>query len=116
MMQVLRKKVFPDTSVECVMCTGGDEDYFHLFFGCQSAKVIWAMQKIQWVDISFEEVFGGVLQAGAARREAQRGRIFAVIWVIWLHRNVVVLKGRTTLVDGVDHDMEGCVLCRFKRG
>ena len=50
------------------------------------------------------------------------GRILAVLWAIWLHRNEVVFKGQMVSADGVEHDMGGFVSsscrgeCRWEGG
>ena len=74
---VFRKKLFPDASAEHVMCTVGEEGCFHLFFECQLALVIWAMQKIPWVDTSSEEAFWVLFRA---EHQGERQKAEGFLW------------------------------------
>ena len=46
MTHVFLKKMFPDASIECLMCRRGEEDCSHLFFECLLAHRIGTMQNI----------------------------------------------------------------------
>ena len=38
--------------------------------------------------------------------DAERGRRFAVIWAIWLHRNEVVFEGKSVSSEGIIQEVE----------
>ena len=46
------------------------------------------------MDVTSDEAFWGSLTGGAYMRRAEEGRLFAVLCVLWLHRNAVIFKGR----------------------
>ena len=55
------------------------------------------------------------LTGGTNRREVGEGRLFTVLWELWLHNNEVTFKGRAALADNiVQHHMEGFVLWWFR--
>ena len=85
MTQIFQKNLFPDTSAECIKCTGVEEDCFHLYFECHFAKAMWGVQKIPWVGISSGEAFWGLLRVGASKTVTEQGRLFAIIQAIWPH-------------------------------
>ena len=87
MTQVFRKKMFPDASTECVMCMGGEGDSAHLFFWCSFAQII------SGVDVTSYRDFWGSPRVRVLRREAEWGRILAVLWAIWLHHDKVIFDG-----------------------
>ena len=68
------------------------------------------------MDTSSLEDLWGSLHSGVSRRAVEAGRLFAVMWPIWLYSNVVVFKGRMALMDGIVHDMECLVSCWFGEG
>ena len=52
MTRVLRKTIYPDTSTDCVLCYGGEENCIHLFFQCPFTHKILATQQIPSMDAS----------------------------------------------------------------
>ena len=38
--------------------------------------------------------------------DAERGKIFVVVWAIWLHRNEVVFEGKAVSSEGIIHEVE----------
>ena len=38
--------------------------------------------------------------------DADRGRRFAVVWAIWLHRNEVVFERKAVSSEGIIHEVE----------
>ena len=44
------RKMYLDTSDECILCRGGAEDCNHIFFQCPFARTIWATQGVMPVE------------------------------------------------------------------
>ena len=84
--QVFRKKMFPEALAKCVLCIWGEEDCSHLFYECQFAPVVWAIQPISLAVVSSAEAFWGSLQGGIFSKPVEQGWPSAVLWEIWSHR------------------------------
>ena len=75
-MRVFRKRMLPKVLV-CVLCTGGEEDYFHPFFECPFAREVWIGQPISRADVSSVEAFYGSLHGGVSSMPVEQGRAFS---------------------------------------
>ena len=51
-MHIARQKVFPAKSMECALCTGGVEDFSHLFFERLFSCAVWAAEKIPLMEVT----------------------------------------------------------------
>ena len=86
MIRVLRKKMYPDASDECVLCRGGEEDCEHLFFYCPFARTIWATQGISLSDAIYKMNFGTQYDEAAIegrRRANTRCNIGNMVTLKW---------------------------------
>ena len=106
MTRVLWKKMYLDVSEEYVLCREGEENYKHLFFQCPFAHRIWASQGITSAGAIYETNMWHSLRQDGYRRKGG-GRILAVTWAIWLHRNEVMFRGKPVSTDNVVHEIEG---------
>ena len=97
-----------------MLCLDGEEDTEHLFFGCRIACAVWASQGLSEGTLS--SVFWEKMPRRTRGKEKERGRRFAVIWAIWLHRLEVVFKGKTVSEDGVIHEVEKFMAIWFDYG
>ena len=59
-----------------------DEDCSHPLFKCSFGWMIWASQKISWVDVTSEEAFWGFPRGGIYKRKAEEGKLFVVLCTI----------------------------------
>ena len=78
--RVLRKRSYPDTSTDCNLCLGDDEDCAHLSF----ARTLLSQQPISMIDTTSETSLWESIQ-WKGRWEEEGVRILAVFWAIWLH-------------------------------
>ena len=113
-MRVRRRRFFPAESSTCMLCSEKEEDCEHLFFECPIARMVWASQGL--ADIKSSSVFWATIPRRNRGREADRGKRFAVVWGIWLHRNEVVFEGKTVLVDAIIYEVEKFVSFWFENG
>ena len=90
-------------SALCMLCGEQEEDCEHLFFQCPIAIRIWASQGLSEIKSS---VFWATIPRQRRGYEAERGRRFAVIWAIWLHRNEVVFEGKAVSSEGLIQEVE----------
>ena len=82
MTQVFRKKIYPNTSEECLFCQEGEKDCKHLFFQCPFATLYKASLGITSIGaIYVTNSWDSVCQDGY-RRKGEGGRILAVTWAI----------------------------------
>ena len=75
--------MFPEASVECAMCTGGEEDCFHLFFELPFTRAVWANQRTTRVDVTSDEALwrtltGGQVQESSGGEKALRSAMGAM--------------------------------------
>ena len=96
------------------MCMDGEEDIDHLFFECRIARVIWASQGLS--EITSSSVFWEKMPRRTRGQEKVRGKRFAVLWALWLHRHEVVFKGKAVSVDGIIHEVEKFTSFWFDHG
>ena len=75
-----------------MLCREQEEDCEHLFFKCPIAIRIWASQRLS--DMTSSSVFWATLPRWGRGQVANRGKRFAMVWAIWLHRNEVVFEGK----------------------
>ena len=101
-----RRLVSTGTAI-CMLCRAHDEDCEHLFFKCPIAIRIWASQGLS--DITSSSVFWATLPRQRRGHEAVRGKRFAVLWAIWLHRNEVMFEGKAVSSEGVIQEVERLV-------
>ena len=86
------------------VCGEHEEDYEHLFFKCPIAIRIWGSQGLS--EIKSSSIFWATLPRRRRGHDAERGRRFAVVWAIWLHRNEVVFEGKVVSSEGIIHEVE----------
>ena len=85
MTRVIGKRMYPDTLSECGLCSKGEEDCKHMFFGCLFTHTIWASEITPSVDATCELAFwDSIWQCGSGRKEEEGG------W--WLHWNEVLFR------------------------
>ena len=102
-----QRKWQPDALLECIMCNGITKDVPHLFFNCAFAKRVWENQRITGLDVSSAKRFWSSIERYRGRGALVLVRAWAVLWVMWLHQNECVFKGREASLDGVLHEVEG---------
>ena len=107
--RVFRKRLYPDTSSLCAMCSNGEEDCQHLFFECPVAKAVWSSQTVSTINTSSDTTFWESFKQGRSVSQAEGRRILAVLWAIWLHRNDAIFKGRAVSIEGIIQDVAGLV-------
>ena len=90
-----------------MLCRAQEEDCEHLFFKCSIATRIWASQGLS--AITSGSVFWATLPRRRRGHEADRGKRFAVLWAIWLHRNEVMFEGKAISSEGVIQEVERLV-------
>ena len=81
------------------------------FFKCPFAKTIWNQKSIPSMDATWKTSFWDSIWRGGHKRKEEGGRILAVLWAIWLHRNDKLFRGRASSTNGVTYAVE--VLWRF---
>ena len=86
-MHAFYNRMFQEASAECAICTGGEEDCSHLFFGYSFAPDIGVSQRTSSVHDTSAEAFRGSLMGGTYRSRVEEGRLFAMLWVLKLHSN-----------------------------
>ena len=91
----------------------GEEDCKNLFFQCPFTCTIWATQWIASIEVTSEMTFQDSIWQCGLRRKEERRRILVVLWAAWLHRNVVLFRGRSASTDGVADDVEGLMASWF---
>ena len=91
----------------CMLCRPQEEDCEHLFFKCPIATRIWASQGLS--AITSGSIFWATLPRRRRGHEADRGKRFAVLWAIWLHRNEVMFEGKAVSSEGVIQEVERLV-------
>ena len=79
----------------------------HLFFKCPIAIRIWAGQGLSAITSS--SVFWATLPRRRRGHEADRGKRFAVLWAVWLHRNEVMFEGKAVSSEGIIQEVEKLV-------
>ena len=57
-------------------------------------------------EITSSSVFWATLPRQRRGHEAVRGKRFAVLWAIWLHRNEVMFEGKAVSSEGVIQEVE----------
>ena len=87
-----------------MLCGEHEEDCEHLFFNCPIAIRNWASQGLS--EITSSSVFWATIPRQRRGHDAERGKIFAVVWAIWLHRNVVVFEGKAVSSEGIIHEVK----------
>ena len=102
-----RQRFCPGTSAKCPLCADVNEDCSHLFFECQYAQATRRAASTSKLDLSTAESFWSSIARGPFKCAAEWHTFFANLWVIWLHRNEVVFRGRSPLVDAIQHDTRG---------
>ena len=102
--RVRHRHLFSTGSTLCMMCKEQEEDCEHLFFKCPIAKRIWASQGLS--EITSSSVFWVTLTRRGRGQEANRGKRFAVVWAIWLHRNEVVFEGKAVSSEYLIQEVE----------
>ena len=95
----------------CMLCGEQEEDCEHLFFKCPIATRVWASQGLS--EIKSSSVFWATIPRRRRGHNADRGRRFAVVWAIWLHRNEVVFEGKAVSSEGIIHEVERFVGALF---
>ena len=116
MTRAVRQRMFPDSLVSCTLCGGGPEDCSHLFFQCSLAQEAWRGAAVARLSVISEEAFWNSLSGDFFRREVDWRRIFATLWVIWIHRNVVVFRGISPSGDAITHTAVGFYLSWYRGG
>ena len=107
MTRSFRQRFCPGSSAECPLCASVSEDCSHLLFECQYAQATWWAASTSNLDFSTAESFWYSIARGPFRCAAEWHTIFANLWAIWLHRNEVVFRRRSPLVDAIQHDARG---------
>ena len=90
------------------MFISGEED-------CQFAKMIWNTQKIPLVYTSLEQAFLGLQRGWIFQERDRMGRLFWFCGQSSCIRIRSPLKGWMASTDGIVYDVEGFVLCWFRR-
>ena len=107
MTRALRQGWIPTSLAECAMCRASLEDCDHIFVTCPIARAVWASTKVCRPPLSSLEAFWRSVADGPYRREAEWQLIFATLWMLWIHRNEVIFRGRNASADAVLHDVGG---------
>ena len=102
-----RRKWQPNALIECIMCDGITKDVPHLFFNCTFAMKVWENQQIARLDVSSAKRFWSSVGRYRTRGALVLVRGWVVLWVMWLHRNECIFKGREASLDGILHEVEG---------
>ena len=109
--RVFRKKMYSEILANCILLSGGEEDCTDLFFQCPFACMIWATQGVPSVDATYETTFrDSIQQCRLSPKEG--GRVLAVLWAIWLYRDVLLSRGRLFVLTVV-HDVGGIMTSWF---
>ena len=98
----------------CMLCREQEEDCEHLFFKCPIAIMISANQGLSAITSS--SVFWATIPRRRRGHEADRGKRFAVVWALWLHRNEVIFEGKAVSSEGIIHEVEKFVGFWFENG
>ena len=107
MMSSYRQHMAPASATLCALCMGAVEDCAHLFVTCPFASSVWQLARVAQIDISSLEAFWRSIGDGPYRRKAEWQGIFAILLAIWSHRNEVIFRGRSPLIDAIQHDARG---------
>ena len=111
--QVRHRHLFSTKSALCMLCREQEEDCEHLFFKCLIAIRIWACQGLS--DITSSSVFWATIPRRRRGHEADRGKGFAVVWALSLHRNEVVFEGKAVSSEGLIQEVEKFVGFWFEK-
>ena len=108
--RTLRCRFDPEASAVCPLCNEAEEDCSHLFFQCPLAQAAWWAAGVGHLDTSLGEEFWRSISGGVFRREADWQRIFATLWLVWLHQNQVIFRDRPPSDEEIVHDARGFTL------
>ena len=110
-----RRKWQQDVLTECIMCNRITEDVPHFFFNCAFARRVWESQQITGLDIFSDERLWNSVGRYRGWGTLVLVRAWVVLWVIWLHCNECIFKGREASLDGVLHEVD-CLLAIWAVG
>ena len=108
MTQVFDKRLCLESSAECGLHSGAEEDCAHLFFECPFTRSVWDQQTSSRIDTTSKSSFWESFYKSGCRRE-DGVCIHMVLWATWLHRNDKVFIGRDASIDGAACAVEGFV-------
>ena len=98
------------------LCGASPEDCDHIFVTCPIARVVWASTKVCRPPLSSLDAFWRSVADGPYRRASEWQLIFATLWMLWIHRNEVIFRGRNPSADAVLHDVGGLVFTWNRAG
>ena len=109
MTRVFHKGLYPETSAECALCLGAEEDCARLFLGYPFAREIWNQQTISRVNTTSETSFWESFRRSGGRSRVEGVRILVGLWAIELHQNDKLFDGRPASTHGVAYTVDGFV-------
>ena len=109
MTRSLRQRMVPNSSAECAMCGAILEDCDHIFIRCPVAQAVWTLTRFVRPRPLSLEVLWSSMADGPYRRRTEWQLLYATLWVLWTHRNEVVLRGRTPSADAIVYEAGGLV-------
>ena len=116
MTRAFRQHMYPDSLVSCPLCNRGMEDCDHLFFQCSLTQEAWQSVDVARLDVSSAVAYWTSVLGNFFRREADRRCIFAVLWIIWTHRNKIIFRGVTPSGDAISYAERGFSSSWFRGG
>ena len=116
MTRALHQGWISTSSAECVMCGASLEDCNHIFVTCPIARAVWASTKVCRPLLSSLDAFWRSVADGPYRRAAEWQLTFATLWMLWIHRNEVIFRGRNPSANAVLHDVGGLVFTWNRAG
>ena len=99
-------KFHPHENLKCVFDNNKDEDEYHLFFYCPTARSIWTEVREWWSIPPAQATIEGTIKTlmktkgDMSFKQISYAIFSAVIYAIWAARNAAIFKARYSTVQG----------------
>jgi len=111
-------KFQPRENLKCNFCNNKDEDEYHLFFDCPTARAIWTEIRGWWpippIQPTIEETTKTLLKTkgNPSFKQINYAIFSAVIYAIWTARNAAIFKAQHTIVQEISKAIKRHIIQR----